>query len=338
MMIKKVESCDGRRLASLAILLLTGCFASGLGQNAAAQEAEWIWSRSHKKDQVPKVSCFFRRHFAMKSPESGQLTIAADDRYEVYLNGRKVGSGNSSRKLDKYDISKYLGRGRNIIAIKASNTDGSQAAIMARVQVKDRGDEWKSFSTNESWKTHLKPLPLWNTSIYNDSRWKTAQSFGKLGTTVPWDRPKETPVEKRSEHHRFQIARDFQVERVLSDESTGSLIAMTFNEFGQIVAAKENGAIVLINLGTLKKGTPRVRSYCEKITACQGILALNGDLFVSGLGPEGMGLYRCQDTNRDGMLNKVNPLVKFDGEPGEQRALLPIYSWGRAPSWSPVRF
>src|SRR5262245_56923483 len=77
--------------------------------SAAAEEAQWIWSPEHAKEGVPTgEACHFRKSFTVRVPEGGQIAIAADDQYEIYLNGRRIGTGEATKKLDEYDISRYL--------------------------------------------------------------------------------------------------------------------------------------------------------------------------------------------------------------------------------------
>ena len=165
---------------------------------AAAEEAQWIWSPENTKDRVPVgETCHFRKAMTLRAPEAGQIAIAADDQYELYINGRRIGAGEATKKLDEYDITRYLMRGANLVAIKVQNRSGNTAALAARVTIKDRG-EWTSYSTDDSWRTALRPLPLWNTTIYNDRGWATAQAFGALGATAPWDRRENVPAEQTS--------------------------------------------------------------------------------------------------------------------------------------------
>ncbi|MEX2174245.1 MAG: HEAT repeat domain-containing protein [Pirellulaceae bacterium] len=285
-----------------------------------AQEAQWIWSPDHAPDNVPTgAACHFRKVFAADSPEAGQVALAADDTYDLYVNGRKVASGTASKKLIEHDISQQLSGGNNVIAIKVSNRNGKTAALAARVTTKQRGGQWQSHSTDSSWKTALTPLPLWNTAFYNDRGWEVAQSFGELTVVAPAANPQaETPAEQPEQEvargSRFTIDDQFQVQSVLTGAETGSLIAMTFNEFGHILAAKEGGGLLLIYDGNNDRIPEKVRNYCDKVTNIQGILALNGEVFVTGDGPEGLALYRLADKNRDGVLEDVRTLVRFECE------------------------
>src|SRR5436309_4285310 len=212
--------------AALCWLVLTA--------TAPAEEAQWIWSPEHAKENVPAgEACHFRKTLNLRAPEGGQVIIAADDQYELFINGRRIGAGEATKKLDEYDVGRFLMRGVNVIAIRVQNTTGKTAALVARVTIND-GGQWSSYSTDASWRTALKPLPLWNTALYNDRGWTGAQAFGVLGATAPWDRRENVPAEQTSRSERFTIDPQFEVQKVITGDQLGSLIAMSFNEFGHI--------------------------------------------------------------------------------------------------------
>jgi len=293
---------------------------AALADNGQAEEAEWIWSSSHSKTNVPRTACYFRKAFSLSKPEKGQIAIVADDEYELYINGRRVGSGNNSKKLTSYDVTRFLSSGRNTIAVKVTNTSGKTAALAARVQVKQQQAEWVTYSTDMTWRTNLRPLPLWNTTVYNDRRWPSSQSFGLLGETAPWDRKEAVAKSAVHRSERFRISEEFQVERLIGGKETGSLIAMSFNEFGHAIVSKEGGPLLLLYDANRDGRLDKARVYCDKVKNCQGILCLNGDVFVTAEGDEGQALYRLQDTDRDGTLETVKAIVKFKTESQEHGA------------------
>lgn len=302
----------------LCIGLASGSlFLGALGEQGVnarrveAAEAEWIWSPQHARGGVPVgETCYFRKQFTLTAPEGGQIVIAADDEYELYVNGRRVGAGETTRTLDEYDLTRFLVRGPNVIAVKVANTQGSTAALVARVMVKDRGG-WQTYSSDASWRTALRPLPLWHSPLYNDRNWEPARAFGPLGATAPWDRREQVAASEVSRGERFVIDPQFEVQRVLDGEQVGSLIAMTFNEFGHILASQEGQGLLLIYDSNGDKIPDRVRPYCDRVRNVQGILALNGEVFVTGEGPEGPGLYRLADRDHDGQLEHVRTLLRF---------------------------
>jgi len=297
------------------------------------EDAEWIWAPGPNKTSVPQGACHFRKHFGLAKPESGEILIAADDKYELYVNGRRVGSGGSTDQLDKYDITRLLSRGKNLVAVKVSNTKGSTAALAAQVRVKDASKPMQSYSTDSSWRSSLRPLPFWYRPLYNDTRWTGAQSFGTLGQTPPWDSQPAVAAEPQmadaavdaQANEPTEPEGDFRVEQVLDSNETGSLIALTFNEFGHVVASREDGELLLIYDSDRDKIVDKVRVYCDQVRDSQGILCLNGEVFVTGDGPDGDALYRLADKDRDGRLDDVRTLLRFDisaGDHGPHRIAL----------------
>jgi len=332
----------------LAAILLAAS-ASLTSTSYADQTAQWIWSPDHPPHGVPQTSCHFRKAFQVPSVRQGTIEIAADDRYELFVNGRRVGSGSSSSELTRHDISRFLTRGRNLVAVRVQNTDGSTAALAARIDVQDQTRQIHRFVTDDSWATSLNPLPFWYTPLYNDARWDTAQAFGPLGATAPWDdvaptvavrghdsqptvsrrsiqddepahsidAPAETTAAELPPENPFRAPPEFDVETLLDNEATGSLIAMTFNEFGHVIASREGGELLLIHDGNGDRVPDKIRIYTDLVTDCHGILCLNGYVFVTGEGPDGRGLYRLLDKDRDGDVDEVRTLLKFNAVANE---------------------
>ena len=116
---------------------------------------------------------------------------------------------------------------------------------------------------------------------------------------------------------RFEIDSEFSVEVVLSDEETGSLIAMEFDEFGKMLLSREGGPLLIADPTKQLNDPQRVRVYCDQVNTCQGILPLNGSVYVTADGPKGLGLYKLTDRNRDGALEIQSMLLGFTGELGE---------------------
>ncbi len=116
---------------------------------------------------------------------------------------------------------------------------------------------------------------------------------------------------------RFEIDPEFTVQLVLSGNETGSLVAMEFNEFGKLLLSREGGPLLIADPTKQLKDPHRVRVCCDQVTSCQGILPLNGAVYVTGSGPQGLGLYRLADSNRDGMLEVQQKLAGFTGSLGE---------------------
>jgi putative heme-binding domain-containing protein len=150
----------------------------------------------------------------------------------------------------------------------------------------------------------------------NDSRTPVKQvsspieSAASASAALPGNR-------KPASQPRFEISPEFSVEPVLADNETGSLIAMEFDEFGMLLLSREGGPLLIADPSKPVNDPGRVRVYCEAVNSCQGILALNGDVYVTASGPSGLGLYQLSDVNRDGKLEVSRKLLGFKGQPGE---------------------
>lgn len=309
-----------RQSALRAGCLAAVAVASFAAHPASAQNPQWIWSPDQAVGNVEIGDCYFRKSFTVRAPEQGEIAIVADDAYELYINGRRVGSGGGWTETDTYDISRFLNRGRNTLAVKASNTEGRVAGLAARVTITERGGAGTVYLTDDSWKTNERPFPLWQRPGYSDSRWRLAHEIGPVGTTEPWveDRlPREDQENASLAGGRFTHDPAFEVEYIATHEETGSIIAMAFNEFGHILFSVEGGPLKRI-VDSDEDGIPdEVQTYCDEITNCQGILPLSGDLYVTADGPDGAALYRLRDEDHNGKIDSITPLIHFGESMGE---------------------
>jgi putative heme-binding domain-containing protein len=276
--------------------------------------ANWIWSPAHKKDHVPVGDCYFRKTFPIGGQiEVGQVHIACDNQYELYVNGRLAGSGGDWRNMDVHDVAKLLRQGTNVVAVKATNTDSGPAGLVARVLIKERGGTLDSFSTDKSWRTSTKLFTNWTQPNVRDSDWMPAKVYGPLGGVLPWG----DEVVIANEGSRFLIDPEFVVERMIRDEQAGSLIAMTFNSQGQILASQEGGPLLLISDADGDGRWETVTPYCDQLKNVQGILSLGSSVYAVGEGPDGLALYRSVDSDGDGRSDDLTALIPFKGPSSE---------------------
>ena len=127
-------------------------------------------------------------------------------------------------------------------------------------------------------------------------------------------------VKQTAGERLFEIPDGFEVESVLASEETGSLVAMEFNEFGSLLLSQEGGPLLIADPTKSERDPERIRVYCDEVKNCQGILPLNGEVFVTCEGPEGNGLYRLADQDQNGFLEVQQKLVSFQGESLEHGA------------------
>lgn len=340
-----------RRLAEFCVIVtMMGITASPLiAQNQSLRQIPfWIWSARQAPGEVPIGSCFFRKQFFVQDPQEGQVEVFADNRYEVYLNGTRIGDGSGWQSSNSHDLSEHFRSGKNLLAFSVENDEGNTAGLAATLTLNTKSGESRVYVTNSTWKTNLHTLPLWHNMLYKDGRWDRAKTLGRWGTTQPWiqsgttassvasaekgrekppqgritepeaDRPVESSqIKERPKSTRFSVREGFRLERVTNSKQTGSLIAMTITEFGNILAAVENGPLLRIH-DTNGNGIPdSVSTCCEKVTNCQGLVAISGDAIVTGAGPTGAGVYRLIDQDRDGRFETAKKLLGFEDSMSE---------------------
>lgn len=340
---------------------------------APTLDSPWIWSpRGNEASET-----FFRKKFTLVKPESAELTVAAGDEFELYINGQVVISGQSYRSAMSVDAIDFLNPGVNVVAVKANHIDSPQAGFSCKLRVKEKGEiRHRVLRTDATWKSYTAEAVDWYKNGFRDMSWLTSKVFASVEnqkasssalvthkTTTPKleevadttspkielvsknqpvasgndaakvvkkdsaptqldDQPaKTTKTKSKTSDSRFTtVNENFSVTQLLSGDLTGSLIAMEFNEFGKLLLSREGGPLLIADLNAKDGEKTRLQIYCNEITSCQGILPLNGDVFVTGEGPKGQGLYRLSDVNGDGKIEVADTLLRFTGEPSEHGA------------------
>ena len=313
------------RVLLLSFFLVPSLFSNlALGDNtennlrpkSSKSDPQWIWSAAHAKNKVPEGTCYFRKSLKLASPEEGEIQITADNQFSLFVNGTPVGEGSDWRKIEVFDISKHLRKGANTIAIEAINTDAGSAGLVARVIVKERGGTFRDYSTNETWKTSVRRFRNWTSPSFPESEWVAAKSYGPLGATLPWG----NEMVLAGQGARFEVPEGFSIERLIQDNQAGSLIAMTFDSRGNIIASREGGGLYRIVDSDKDGGFDQVSEYCNQIKNVQGLLSLGSRVFAVGDGPEGVALYRLRDGDRDGTAEEIKSIVPIRGSRGEHGA------------------
>jgi putative heme-binding domain-containing protein len=305
---KDVFAMRSFALALLAAALAAACSPPAAAQQRAAHEAQWIWAPLNE-GQANTGAWYFRKSFRLQEPQRGRVAIACDDRYELFVNGRRVGTGDDWRTMRSYDISRLLVEGRNAIAVRVENDSPESAGLVARVTIRETGGTDVAYSTDGTWKVARRQFDNWQRASFDDARWARPQVLGEFGRTAPWS--DDVAGAGGGQAGRFVLPRQFRVEVVVPPEDTGSLIALDFNEWGDLVASTEGGPIVVLHDGD-RDGLPDTKvALTEELKNCQGLLALNGYIFAVGEGSQGPGLYRLTDADQDGVAEKVERLLAF---------------------------
>ena len=181
----RVASC----LVACCLALSVGAIESVAWQRSSNESVpNWIWHSRHRAGHIPQTKCYFRKTVRLPSLRQARLAIAADDRYELSVNGRKIHSGTSADGVATLDLSKHVVPGDNVIAVKVTNTEGNTAGLVGRLVTVDQQNRSQVFVTDSSWKTSLSASLLWSRISYRDRRWAAAKQFGPLANFIELQR------------------------------------------------------------------------------------------------------------------------------------------------------
>ena len=334
---------------SARLILALGIMMS-CGLSLKAQDAKWIWS---PQVDIPtpgtsSTEVYYRKRFSLSNPENAELNIAAGDEYEFHLNGRIVAQGESWGSKIQLDVSDMMQPGINTVAVRVRHSEGAQPGLAIRLRVKESGEaRYRSLVTDKTWKTYPNKVATWTEARFNDMSWLSAQQLGTasvlslnpqaeglvetknnnaterneiivLGNPTNKFQANVSQQEPSGTDNRFSIDPEFQIDQILTDKEVGSVIAMEYDEFGRIYLSQEGGPLLIADPSLQPTDPNRVKTWCDEVSSVQGMMALNGRLYVTGYGPSGQALYLLGE--KDGEIKVLDTLVKFKGEPSEHGA------------------
>lgn len=184
-----------RRFLSVILGVVFSMGSAGLGSPAVAADAapvpQWIWSPETDANSAPVARCCFRKVIELGDIESGRVEITCDNAYRLFVNGLAIGTGDNWMQLDLHEVKDRLVRGKNAIAIVATNS-GGPAGLVVRMTFKEKGREPRVVVSDDTWKTSPGEAARWREADFDDAGWKSARVFGPLGKTAPWGSPAKT--------------------------------------------------------------------------------------------------------------------------------------------------
>ncbi|WP_165065267.1 HEAT repeat domain-containing protein [Paludisphaera rhizosphaerae] len=298
-------------MLSAACLLGASAAVAVRGQEAAAPH--WIW-RSGLADPhgIPAERCYFRKNFVVKEPSRLSLFAAADNAFELFLDGRKVAGGEDWRNPEKVDV--QIGAGRHVLAAWASNEAPGRAGFLVSGGALPLG-QGAPVHTNQTWRAvpDVPPNDSWKGLDFDDSRWPAPVDLGEFGVE-PWGR---LALGLGDAADRFRTPEGFKVETAASPKVTGSVIAFTFDPDGAPCVSVERGPIARLvdedHDGVFEKAVVIETA----VTNCQGLHFAGDALYAVGQGPNEPGLHRLTDADKDGVFEKAELIRGVNGGMGE---------------------
>ena len=176
-------------------------------------QAEWIWI---KGEESPKnFYLCLRKPFELDNrPKKAVVFVSADSRYKLYINGKFIARGPakcdpSFQYYDTVDISKYLHKGKNVVASLVhhfgENTFSyilGRGGFLCQLEIEYTGNKKYIIKSDDSWCAKENPcwnrksvrssvqtgysevydsrleMENWKSLQFNDSKWQKAITIG----------------------------------------------------------------------------------------------------------------------------------------------------------------
>ncbi len=150
------------------------------------EKAHWIWFPSgDPAKSAPAGSRFFRCRIGVpeRPIRRALCIIGADNSFELFLNGDRIGRGSNVAIPDVFELS-GIKSGENVLAVRATNRNNRPAGLIAAVRIEFASGDPMLITTGSEWKT-AESAAGWEKPGFDDSRWQPAKDLGAFGM-APW--------------------------------------------------------------------------------------------------------------------------------------------------------
>ena len=255
----------------------------------------------------------------------------------MYINGVKVASNDNFNKPTGKEVKEYLKRGKNIIAVVASNAEAEgPAGFVARLDLEFDTHNIR-IPTDASWSGGLSEVAGWKTDVKVPAGFKAVEIAGSLGegawpqvTSALLDAAIPMKSLTATDTDRLVVADGFQVELLydVPKDTQGSWVNMCAQPDGRLVVSDQYGSLYQVTPAVIGMASSEtvVKKLELELGMAHGLLWAFDSLFVmvNGQDKYPSGLYRVTDTDGDGELDEVKLLREINGR-GEHgpHAILP---------------
>jgi hypothetical protein len=122
--------------------------------------ARWIWSSNSDQAKSGEDRIHFSYAFDVESPQqvdSAGLALTASFRFEVFLNGKRVGMGHDYTKVRRFDVTSILVAGRNEIRVSCQHKEPDlPSGLIGALAITTAGED-KLITTSASWRASAAP-------------------------------------------------------------------------------------------------------------------------------------------------------------------------------------
>ncbi len=290
----------------------------------------WIWLDAKAE---AKQTVYFRKEISLGYRViSAKLYGSCDNSMTVYINGKEIISSNEWQTPVFREVTDALANPtktdapvRNIVAVKAHNTDGA-AGLLLRIVMDNSKKQTILLTTDGTWKASSTAGKGWQNLDFDDSNWKNAVVVGKLGAK-PWDKINETALQgvvkikkaTATPIELIKVKKDYKVELLYSvpRQTQGSWVNLCVDPKGRLITSDQYGSLYRVTPPALggKSDDTKVEQLPVDLGEAQGLVWAFDSLYVvvnRGKKYES-GLYRVTSSKKDDNLDKKELLKKIEG-------------------------
>jgi putative heme-binding domain-containing protein len=259
----------------------------------------WIWGPDENSRYVLKTS------FDGGSV-AARLKTTCDNQVTIFLNGKQVASNDEWQEPVEADVQRLIRPGRNELIAEVAN-QGSAAGFIFKLALKQADGRVRYVVSDTSWTAATRRDS--STPVH-------ARVIAPLGAG-PWGDAFSQPASLASRRGIFEVLPGFRVERLFTvpRDELGSWVSLTFDGKGRLIVSDEGtqGLARVTPAPLDAAGETKVERLKTDVSGAQGLLVAFGSLYVSGNGPQGVGIYRLRDTDGNDQFDQVSHLKEIRG-------------------------
>lgn len=148
-------------------------------------KGEWIWQ---PEVNPARHTCYFRKSFTLTEDQTAAravLTVTADNRHVVHLNGHRIGEGSDWSRPGEHDVTRLLGAGPNVLAVEGGG-DGGVDALLCDLVIDLTNGETLRISSDTTWRASSHRYEGWTEKNFDDDAWEPARFMGEA-SAPPWN-------------------------------------------------------------------------------------------------------------------------------------------------------
>ena len=167
------------------------------GDNSAAIEKlatftdnKWVWANGAQAGNQPAGKLLFRKTIqlpAAQEVKKAVFILAADDAFQLFVNGNAAGQGSSWKSAVVADVTQRLLPGANVVGIEVTNGGDrpSPAGLIGRLVVAFTSGEPMIVPIDTTWSTSRDTSAHWNLPGFDTASWGAAAEIASFGDQ-PW--------------------------------------------------------------------------------------------------------------------------------------------------------